>query len=258
MDCITQWGDTWTVKDTSVLVRSELKTLLSFYAPRPPQQCAAFHQVCHGSQEERNTRVSGHSSPEKGWWQPEDHGLQNAHSHGPVPGLTYILTICPMPREVWSGACMTGPSVSPAPRMTCRCKNTTPSSLEEILAELITGHLTSTHTAALEECWAVWGTVTPSYWPETSNRLPSHPKQNMEESQTAILPLSAVVWFGLRLPVISSANEFSQLHVQFYHHVKFYYISLNFCHICAVLYRAPNASNVVTFCFFASLLLKPL
>ena len=59
---------------------------------------------------------------------------------------------------------------------------------------------------------------------------------------------------------IAQQNEFSQLHVQFYHHVKFYYIFLNVCHncayICAVLYRALKASNVVAFCFFASLLLK--
>ena len=91
----------------------------------------------------------------------------------------------PTSREVWSGACMTGPIVTPAPRMTCRRKNTTPTSL----AELITGVLTPNQAAALEKCWAVWGMVTPSYWPGTSNRLPSHPKQSMEEPQTAILPL---------------------------------------------------------------------
>ena len=71
---------------------------------------------------------------------------------------------------------------------------------------------------------------------------------------------SAAVWFGIRLPVISSASEVNQLHVQFYHHVKFHYIFPNFCHNCAyifaVLYRALNASNVVAFCFFASLQLE--
>ena len=62
---------------------------------------------------------------------------------------------------------------------------------------IITGNLTPTHTAALE----VWGTVTPSYWPETSNRLPSHPKQSMEEPQDSFFALidskyCLTVWYG--------------------------------------------------------------
>ena len=97
-------------------------------------------------------------------------------------------TIRPTSREVWSGACMTGPSVSPAPTMTCRRKYTTPDSLKEILAELIADNLTP--TAALEQCQAVWGMVLlPSSFREAIIFLPSHSKQNMEEPQTAISPL---------------------------------------------------------------------
>ena len=122
LDRITQWGDTWTVKDTSVPARNGLKPVPTFCTPRPPQQSAAFHQAHHGSHEGQNTPVSGHNSPEEGWQQPRVHGLQNplartgTWTSGPI--------IHPMSREVWSGACMTGPIVTPAPRMTCRRKNT--------------------------------------------------------------------------------------------------------------------------------------
>ena len=40
------------------------------------------------------------------------------------------------------------------------------------------GLLNPHRTAALEQCWAVWGTVTPSYWPETVIASPVIPNKD--------------------------------------------------------------------------------
>ena len=58
-------------------------------------------------------------------------------------------------------------------------------------AELITGNITPNQTAALDQCWAAWGIVTPTFWTGTSDRLPSHPTHKMVEPHTAV---SLILW----------------------------------------------------------------
>ncbi len=58
------------------------------------------------------------------------------------------------------------------PVLQCTCTTTT----HYKVAELITGNHTPSQTAAQEQCWAVWGTVTPPYCPRASN----HPPQSSQ------------------------------------------------------------------------------
>ena len=57
-----------------------------------------------------------------------------------------------------------------------------------VLTELVTGTLTPNQDCCIRTVLSSLGMVTPFYWPGTSDRLCSHPKQIMEELQTAVSP----------------------------------------------------------------------